>query len=564
MKHCFLSILIMITFQSPGHSVDFVTMSGFGNLEHSYSACQTPDGGYLIAGATGSYGEGGYDILLSKYNESGSLLWTRIAGGAEYDDGFDLKPTADGGYIVSGISQSFSSGDYDAILIKFDPSGNLARAWTAGGQLYDASFTVQQLSDGGYILAGTTRSFGSEGSDAWLAKLTESGVLCWARTAGGPYHDSICSIYQTSDNGTISVGSTDPDGSGVYDVLLMKHDADGYLTWARTAGGESNDIGRSIIQTGDGGYIVCGYTESYGAGGSDIFTLKFDAVGNIVWARTTGGESSEEGESVQLTQDEGYIVSGFTDSYGAGKRDLILVKYNHQGSIMWSRTAGNTGYDQSFYAEQVADGGYFMSGYVDTNSTSNREVVIVKTDTNGLIADCSFINECVPQVSYPALNSSSISIQTSVPDILIKEVVPITREVRFNETIICQSTPTPLPTCDTPGVRIEMPSIYYHPGDPCNCSVYICNPGSNDLTDHPLFVILGVYGELFYAPTFMGFNYYLNTYRKGESTMEIIPAFYWPQDVGSLDNAIWYAALTNPDLTHLYGDMDSFVFGWGQ
>ncbi len=196
---------------------------------------------------------------------------------------------------------------------------------TFGGSENDLAYSVQQTSDGGYILFGTTLSYGAGNYDFWLIKTDAEGNKEWERTFGGSDWDGGTSVQQTSDGGYILLGGSYGAGDG--DFWLIKTDAQGNKQWERTFGGSDIDWGWSVRQITDGGYILLGYTESYGTGKEDFWLIRTDAYGNKEWDRTFGGSESDWGYSVQQTEDGGYILLGCTSSYGAGGLDFWLIKY---------------------------------------------------------------------------------------------------------------------------------------------------------------------------------------------------------------------------------------------
>ena len=193
---------------------------------------------------------------------------------------------------------------------------------TYGGDSLDLGLSVMQTPDGGYILVGNTGSFGAGGHDVYLIKTDANGDTLWTRTFGGTYDDQGWSVQQTADNGHIIAGLTESFGAGESDVYLIKTDALGDMLWTRTFGGASGDFGSSVQQTADGGHIIAGGTSSFGADGGDVWLIKLDAVGETLWTRTYGGASVDVGYSVQQTSDSGYIIAGWTASFGAGNADV--------------------------------------------------------------------------------------------------------------------------------------------------------------------------------------------------------------------------------------------------
>ena len=286
------------------------------------SVQQTAEGGYILAGDTGSYGAG--DFWLVKTDSNGNKEWDRTFGGTDEDVARSVQQTADGGYILAGGTESYGAGDYDFWLVKTDSNGNEQWNRTFGGTDYDVAYSVQQTVDGGYILAGDTWSYGAGGFDFWLVKTDSAGNEEWSRTFGGTHWAIARSVQQTAEGGYILAGDKGSYGAG--DFWLVKTDSNGNEQWNRTFGGTDDDMASSVQQTADGGYILAGGTESYGAGDYDFWLVKTDSNGNEQWNRTFGGIDHDMAWSVQQTADGGYILAGDTCSYGAGGVDVWLIK----------------------------------------------------------------------------------------------------------------------------------------------------------------------------------------------------------------------------------------------
>jgi hypothetical protein len=301
------------------------TFGGTG-ADRAFSVQQTVDAGYIMAGGTTSNGAGGEDAWLIKTDSSGNKTWDKTFGDTGDDLALSVQQTADGGYVLAGWTESYGAGAYDAWLIKTDSSGNKTWDKTFGGTSWEYISSVRQTADGGYVLSGETASFGAGGRDAWLIKTDPSGIKTWDRTFGGTSWDYASSVRQTSDGGYVLSGGTQSFGAGDYDAWLIKTDSSGNETWDKTFGGTRDDQAYSVQQTADGGYVLSGHTVSYGVGNEDAWLIKADSSGNKTWDKTFGGTFNEEAWSVQQTGDGGYVLAGPTDSYGAGNEDAWLIK----------------------------------------------------------------------------------------------------------------------------------------------------------------------------------------------------------------------------------------------
>jgi hypothetical protein len=302
------------------------TFGGNGDDE-GYCVKQTTDGGYIIAGLTNSFGAGLKDFYLVKTDSLGSLLWQRTFGGANDDEAYSVLQTNDGGFIAAGVTSSFSNGGRDVFLVKTDPSGNFVWQKNLGGLSSDGAWDIQHTSDGGFIIAGWTFSHGPGFlGNAWLLKTDSLGNEQWNKVFGGTEVDRAYSVQQTTDGGYILTGYTDSFGAGLYDMLLIKTDNTGNQQWMKTFGGTGRDYGHSVQQTMDGGFIAAGYTLSFGAGGDDMYVVKTDANGNEQWSNTYGGSSSDVAFGIRETSDGGFIITGHTLSFGAGVHDVWLIR----------------------------------------------------------------------------------------------------------------------------------------------------------------------------------------------------------------------------------------------
>ncbi|MCK4456273.1 MAG: hypothetical protein KAW39_00880 [Thermoplasmata archaeon] len=254
---------------------------------------------------------------------------------------------------------------------------------TYGGTEEDYGHSAQPVSDGGYIIVGDTASYGAGNRDAWLIKTDSLGNLEWNKTFGGSELDDGYSVQQTSDWGYIIAGATMTLGGGLSDAWLIKTDSSGNEEWNRTFGGSERDYGMSVQQTSDNGYVIAGTAESYGAGNKDVWLIKTDSLGNEEWNRTFGGSEWELGLVVQQTSDDGYVVTAGTRSYGEGNSDAWLIKTDSLGNEEWNKTFGGTEGDYGMSVQQTSDDGFIMTGRTYYSEASAWDLWLIKTDSLG-------------------------------------------------------------------------------------------------------------------------------------------------------------------------------------
>ncbi len=380
------------TIPATGPSPYFCKAIGKGDSDGGHSLIQTSDGGYAIAGATYSFGAGiSVYVYFVRLDAHGNLQWTKAIGRPGYEiKGHSLIQTSDSGYAIAGETYSFGAGDEaiyihdEAIyVVKLDAKGNLQWTKTIGGPKGDWSSSIIQTSDGGYAIAGATYSFGAGEADVYVVKLDANGNLQWTKTIGGESRDIGRSIIQTSDGGYAIAGFTESFGAGETDVYVVKLDANGNLQWTKTIGGENREAGQSLIQTSDGGYAIAGFTRSFGAGDWDVYVVKLDAKGNLQWTKTIGGENEDFGRSLIQTSDGGYAIAGETKSLGAGETDVYVVKLDANGNLQWTKTIGGPKRDEGYSLIQTADGGYAIAGTTTSFGAGDYDVYVVKLDRNG-------------------------------------------------------------------------------------------------------------------------------------------------------------------------------------
>ncbi|MDI6841007.1 MAG: T9SS type A sorting domain-containing protein [bacterium] len=360
---------------------------GDGSTKYCCSAGQTQDGGYALAGWAWCSPDV-RRVYLIKTDQAGNLLWTkRYTGVANHDEGYSVAETQDGGYIIAGFTGEMGPSIWcNAWLIKTNSSGDTiwTKMYGSGGE---GGYSVAQTTDGGYIVAGISLKYGPVNWDIYLIKTDSAGNSLWTKTYGGPNNDYGYSVAQTEDGGYIIAGYTKSYGAGGYDVYLIKTDKVGDILWTKTYGGTRDDYGYSVAQTEDGGYIIAGETKSYGTGTplySNVYLIKTDPVGNTLWTKTYGGASSEMGYSVAQTQDGGYITAGLTFSWG-GSPDAYLIKTDPTG-VAETSNVYKSGYCSLDIVPTIGTGIFNISFYIPS-SVNLQSVSLIIYDAAGRLVE---------------------------------------------------------------------------------------------------------------------------------------------------------------------------------
>ena len=354
----------------------FVKDFGGEKFEEGSSIIETLDGGFIITGTTTSFGDGNYDVFLVKTDLFGNEEWSQTFGGTQNDFGKSIEQTDDHGFIIFGWTWSSGNGYGDLWMIKTDPQGNEEWNKTFGGSNTERGWSGHQTTDGGYVVVGEITSFGNGQQDVWLIKTDSQGNEEWNRTFGGSLSEIGYSVQQTRDGGFIITGSSNGD------IWLIKTDSLGDMEWDQYFGGDGNELGLSVRQTTDDGFIVTGSTNSFGNGFYDFWLIKTDVEGIQEWTQTYGGNTSEFGQSVRETSDGGYIITGGVNSYFLGRSDLWLIKTDSEGEITWDTYLRQDGFEYGYSVNQVSDGGYVVTGSTSSNG-HNINLLLVKTDSEG-------------------------------------------------------------------------------------------------------------------------------------------------------------------------------------
>ena len=357
------------------------TYGGSGN-ELGHSVQQTLDGGFVVTGSTNSFGAGDTDVWLVRTDDDGDTLWTRTYGGGGSEVGNSVQQTSDGGFIITGSTYSFGAGSGDVWLIRTDANGDSLWTRTYGGSNRDAGMSVQQTADGGFVITGITHSFGAGSGSVWLIRTDANGERLWSRTYDGSSgSDDGNSVQQTSDGGFVVAGSTYSFDDSNVTVWLIRTDANGDSLWTRTYGGNNGNLGISVQQTTDGGFIVLGIFDIKLIFGGSSFTtrlIRTDASGDTLWTKSLGGNGITWGNSVQQTSDDGYVVAGYIDFSSLDRLAVWLTRTDANGESLWTRTFGGSGSGEGHSAKQTSDGGFVVTGSTNSFGASDSDIWLIR------------------------------------------------------------------------------------------------------------------------------------------------------------------------------------------
>jgi hypothetical protein len=387
---------------------------------------QTPDGGYIVAGTTNSDNgdvighKSGDDFWVLKLDANGSIEFKKIYGGNNDDRCYDVRTTADGGYILAGTSNSTDGdisspkGGFDAWIVKLNSAGDIEFEKSLGGSDDESAASIIQLPDGGYVMAGESKSdlvgdsdnFG--GYDVYVARLTGTGNITFQKLYGGSATDRARGIARLSGGEYIVVGESDSnDGNvsnnkGGFDYYVLRLRTNGLIRFTRTIGGSDNDHGYGVVATNNNGYAVTGETFSNNgdvpdnSGGADFFVMSIRGNATTVFAKTYGGETADNGRSIARRADGSFILSGETESSSGdvtenkGSDDFWVLRVSAQGNILYQKSLGGADSDNGTMAVPTADGGVVAVGESEsddgdlTGNKGNDDFWIVKLEAQQL------------------------------------------------------------------------------------------------------------------------------------------------------------------------------------
>ena len=354
--------------------------------EAGYSILQKLDSNFVILGSSDN------DILLVEADRYGNINWSQTYGGSQLDQAYHIAQTSDGGFIISGSTESFGFGGSDIRLTKTDPNGLIEWNKYLGSNYNEHGGRVLLSNDGGYLVIGDRDFEGNGNQDIWLIKTNSQGDTLWTKKFGGEASENGVDIINTEDNGFLILGNTTSFSNGQSDIYIIKTDSIGNKQWSQNYGNGSNDYGQSILQNTDGGYTIKFMVESFGVGNTSTGLMKINSVGEIIWSKTYGGTYSVPSEVFYQTNIGNYIFTCSVFNYSDNSYNAWMLKVDENGEIIWDRKYGYPDHDYGFSAIQTLDNGFVLVGSTKNfgnGNTNSSDLWIVKTNPHGYTKNLS-------------------------------------------------------------------------------------------------------------------------------------------------------------------------------
>ncbi len=374
-----IALAVVILSSSNTYSQQLLWSEHYGGQfdESGSSVTLTTDGGFIAIGSTFSYGAGEHDIYVVRMDSLGIALWNRTYGGALTDYGYDIQQTSDGGFVMVGMTKSSGEPNGDVFLKKIDASGAEVWSKTFGGAKRDEGWSVRITSDGGFIVCGLTNSFGAGYSDMYLIRTDSLGNSLWSKTFGGAGGETGCAVRIATDGSFYSIGSTGSFGTGYSSVYVVHVSAAGDSLWAKTYGNRA-DFGYSLEMTRDGGLSLVGSSQG------DMYLVRTDATGFVMWQTTFGGSKDDRAYTVRETPDGGFLLGGVTESFGAGKIDIQVLRVDRSGWKIWAGTYGGGGSDYCRSMSLINNRDVVVVGHTWSFSSGGSDMYVLKVQGDAL------------------------------------------------------------------------------------------------------------------------------------------------------------------------------------
>jgi hypothetical protein len=365
----------------------FKRISNLPGIDRGVAVIETRSSDVVAIGIIKEKSEAPGDILLVCADKTGKIKWTRTYGGKQDDMGWDLLEMPDKGFLLAGTTLTDNRNSRDMIAIRVDETGNVIWEKTFGTEKDEYCWDMVATEDGYYLLAGETNlegEYGKGNKDFYVVKIDSKGNIIWTHTYGGQNTDR-CYSADAAEDGYLLLGSTNSYGAGDQDAYLLKVDLQGKIQWSKTYGSEKFDMGHDVKCSRDGGCVVIGYSQTESKGENDAWIFKTDSEGKVSWDTKIGGEKDDRAIRGIQDRDGNYLITGYTKSFGASIWDLFLAKIDSEGKVIWRQNQSGSGAELGYGICLSRDGGILLTGQTYSYGNHKGDLWLLKTNSNGII-----------------------------------------------------------------------------------------------------------------------------------------------------------------------------------
>jgi|GEM_PF-922970 len=442
MKKTLLILICIAVAENLAAQIKFQHLYGGPGYDDIQEVIQTPDQGFIMCGTTESFGAGQTDILVIKTDDAGIVQWSKAYGSTGNDFGVGIKKDPAGGYVVAGYTYGLSQDTLtdDFLLFRINSSGVVAWSKTYGGAANDEAHALAVMPDSGFVIAGTTSSFGGVTSQAgYVVRTDANGTMLWAKAITQNSDQQLFAVDVTNDGGCVVTGYTYVSSFRLFDIFAARLDASGNKQWIRNYGGSNSEQGFSVKQSLTGGFVIAGYTASFGTGQDDAFILRTQENGDVTWFNTYGTTDAERARTVLWGTGDGILISGqakVQSPVGSIDNDFLL-RTDTTGNVLWSKTYGpSVNVAVSWSSALCDDGGYVLGGLTGGFGAVQNDAYLIKTNDLG----GSGCNQASPQLFSTVFTPSDSSDGTftnggtEAAVVIIKTNAPVTTGIECNST----------------------------------------------------------------------------------------------------------------------------------
>ena len=330
-----------------------------------------------------------------------AATWQKAFGGAKDDVTKAITATDDGGAIMISTTRSFGHGKTDINVMKIDSAGHKLWEKNFGGKRKETAAAITQTKDGGFVIVGSTKSYGKGGYDFYILKIDAQGKQLWVRAAGGESKDEATAVTATKDGGVVVLGNSKSYGKGSYDYYAVKLDANGSLEWEQSAGGKDWDIPSGITQMDNGDLLLVGKSESFGENSYDGYVVRLTNEGKFIWEKTFGGKKEDMISAIAKGKKGGFALVGKTKSYKDKKGDVYIILLDNEGKKRLVKTYGDVGEkDRAYAVTALADGGYAIAGSSRGMSNGREDFILIMIDKDGHLLGSNHYGGKKEEIAY--------------------------------------------------------------------------------------------------------------------------------------------------------------------